>query len=109
MRPPSITFASFVPLRSAGHTPLLTSGRRRISVRSIYHITGCEFSVAQELLVLAKGEGNSGIREWCGRKYAEDSVAQHGTRCRWSQGFLALVLWLHYPCTERLSLPTSRS
>ena len=26
-------------------------------------LTGCEFSIAQELLVLAKGEDNSGIRE----------------------------------------------
>ena len=43
-------------------------------------ITGCEFSVAQELLVLAKIEGNSGIRAWRGQKNAEDSVAQHGTR-----------------------------
>src|SRR5712691_10368517 len=28
-----------------------------------YNLTGCEFSVAQELLVLAKVEGNSGLRE----------------------------------------------
>jgi hypothetical protein len=37
---------------------------------------------SEELLVLAKVEGNSGIREWCGQKNAEDSVAQHGTRCK---------------------------
>ena len=45
-------------------------------------ITGCEFSVAQELLVLAKVEENSGIREWDSQKNAEDSVAQHGAKCR---------------------------
>ena len=48
----------------------------------MYHIAGCEFSVVQELLVLATVEGNSGIREWCGQKNAEDSVAQPDTRCR---------------------------
>jgi hypothetical protein len=31
--------------------------------RTLYDITDCEFSVAQELLVLAKVEGNSGRRE----------------------------------------------
>jgi hypothetical protein len=45
-------------------------------------VTGCEFSIEQELLVVASVEGNSGIREWCDQKNAEDSVAQHGTRCR---------------------------
>jgi hypothetical protein len=45
-------------------------------------LTGCEFSVAQELLVLAKVEENSGIREWDSQKNAEDSVAQHDTKCR---------------------------
>ena len=38
------------------------------------HITGCEFSAAQELLVLAKVEGSS-IREWWGQKNAQDSGA----------------------------------
>jgi hypothetical protein len=31
---------------------------------------------------MAKVEGNSGIRAWCGQKNAEDSVAQHGTKDR---------------------------
>jgi catechol 2,3-dioxygenase-like lactoylglutathione lyase family enzyme len=52
------------------------------AVRFYRDVTGCEFSVAQELLVMAKVEGNSGIRAWCGQKNAEDSVAQHGTKCR---------------------------
>jgi len=32
------------------------------AVRFYRDVTGCEFSVAQELLVMAKVEGNSGIR-----------------------------------------------
>jgi hypothetical protein len=36
---------------------------------------------------MATGEGNSGIRAWCGQKNAEDSVAQHGTRDRRIGGF----------------------
>ena len=39
----------------------ITIRTRWLGGHSIYQITGCEFSVAQELLVLAKGEGNSGI------------------------------------------------
>src|SRR5262245_64781637 len=53
--------------------------RRCIAVTDI---TRCEFSVAQDLLILAKGEGNSGLREWCAQKNAADSVALPGTRCR---------------------------
>jgi hypothetical protein len=45
-------------------------------------ITGCEFSAAQEPLVVATEEGNSSIREWCGQKNAEDSEAQPDTKCR---------------------------
>jgi hypothetical protein len=45
-------------------------------------LTGCEFSAAQELLVVATEEGNSSIREWCGQKNVEDSGAQPGTKCR---------------------------
>jgi len=52
-------------------------------------ITGCEFSAAQALLVVAKGEGNSSIREWGGQKNAEDSGAQSDTKRRGSQGFVA--------------------
>ena len=47
-----------------------------------YVLTGCKFSAAQELLVVATGEGNSSIRAWCGQKNAEDSGAQPGTKCR---------------------------
>ena len=57
---------------------------------------------------MATGEGYSGIRAWCGQKNAEDSVAQHGAKCRGSQDFLALVLLLHCPCMEPLSPSTSR-
>jgi hypothetical protein len=46
------------------------------------YITGCEFSAALTLFVLANVEGNSRIRAWCGQKNAEDSVAQHGTKDR---------------------------
>ena len=46
------------------------------------HLTGYEFSAAQELLVLAKVEGNSSIREWCSQKNAEDSGAQPDTKHR---------------------------
>jgi hypothetical protein len=45
-------------------------------------LTRCEFSVAQDLLILAKVEGNSGLPEWCGQKNAADFVALPGTRCR---------------------------
>ena len=48
----------------------------------MYNITGCEFSAAQELLVVATEEGNSSIQEWCGQKNAEDPGAQPGTQCR---------------------------
>ena len=46
------------------------------------HLTGCEFSATQELLVLVTEEGNSSIRERCGQRNAEDSGAQPGTKCR---------------------------
>jgi hypothetical protein len=36
--------------------------------RSIYHRSGCEFSVTPKLLAWAKVEGNSVIRERCGQK-----------------------------------------
>jgi hypothetical protein len=48
----------------------------------LFLLTGCEFSIAQELLVLAKGEGNNGRRAWCGEKNVEDVVAQPGTKYR---------------------------
>jgi uncharacterized protein (TIGR02453 family) len=55
----------------------------RVFVASgVWHLTGCEFSAAQELLVVATEEGHSSIREWCGQKNAEDSGAQSGTKCR---------------------------
>src|SRR2546429_8151136 len=72
-------------------------------------LSGYEFSVAQQLLVLAKGEGNRGIRAWCGQKHAEHSVAHPSTRYRGSQDFLVRVLMLHDPCMEQLSPSTSRS
>ena len=50
--------------------------------RVIFLLTGCEFSAAQELLVLATGEGHSSLREWCGQKNAEDSGAQPDTKRR---------------------------
>src|SRR5438034_4676115 len=45
---------------------MLTSGEPDRGMPLPKHLTGCEFSMAQALLVLAKGEGNSGIREWGG-------------------------------------------
>src|SRR3954447_8950718 len=46
------------------------------------HLTGCEFSAAQELLVVATEEAEDGIRDWCSQKNAEDSGAQPGTQYR---------------------------
>ena len=57
------------------------------------NITGCEFSAAQELLVVATEEGKSSIREWCGQKNAEDSghsLAQNAGDRR--------VFWLGRSC-----------
>jgi hypothetical protein len=45
-------------------------------------VTGCACSVAQELLVLANGEANSGKRERWGQHHADDAMAQQGTRGR---------------------------
>jgi len=45
-----------------------------ISVQ-LSELTGCEFSVAQELLVSATVEGSSDIQQWDGQKNVEDSVA----------------------------------
>src|SRR5262252_4599230 len=45
-------------------------------------LTGCEFSAAQELLVVAKVEGSSSIREWWDQKNAQDSGAQPDTKRR---------------------------
>jgi hypothetical protein len=45
-------------------------------------LTGCEFSAAQELLVVGTEEGHSSIRERRGQKNAEDSGAQPGTKRR---------------------------
>ena len=53
----------------------------RVTIK-IFLITGCEFSAAQELLVLATGEGNSSMREQCGQKNAEDSGAQSDIKRR---------------------------
>jgi hypothetical protein len=64
-------------------------------------LTGCEFSAAPELLVLAKVEGNSSIREWCGQNNAKDSGAQPDTKRRGSQGFFSGM--------EQLCLTASRS
>jgi hypothetical protein len=50
---------------------------------------GCEFSVAQELLLLAPGEATAAYESGVGRKNAEGSVAPPGTRGRESQGSLA--------------------
>src|SRR5215831_291257 len=71
-------------------------------------ITGCEFSAAQELLVVAIGEGSS-IREWWDQKNAQDSGAQPDTQQRGSQDFLAWNLLL--PCVgmEQLCPLTSSS
>jgi hypothetical protein len=44
----------------------------------INELTGCEFFVAQELLVLATVEGNSGIRERGGQKNAGHSRTDVG-------------------------------
>jgi uncharacterized protein YhfF len=60
----------------------LSSTRNPLEDMRAIVITGCEFSAAQELLVLATGEGNSSIREWCGQKNAEDSGAQPDTKRR---------------------------
>ena len=49
---------------------------------SNFHVTRCEFSAAQELLVVAKGEGSSSIREWWDQKNAQDSGAQPDTQRR---------------------------
>jgi IS1 family transposase len=55
-------------------------GRRKDEV--FLQLTGCEFSAAQELLIVATEEGNSSRREWCDQKKAEDSGVQPGTTCR---------------------------
>ena len=47
-----------------------------------YLIIGCEFSAAQELLVLATGEGDNSIRKWCDQKNAENSNIQPDTKRR---------------------------
>jgi hypothetical protein len=52
------------------------------NLSAMTHITGCEISAAQELLVVATEEGHSSIRAWCGQKNAKDSGAQPGTQCR---------------------------
>src|SRR5262252_7998572 len=49
---------------------------------SLWVLTGCEFPAAQELLVLATGEGNSSMRERWGQKKAEDSGAPSDTKRR---------------------------
>jgi hypothetical protein len=51
-------------------------------IHQLFNVTGCEFSAAQELLVVATEEGNRSIRKWCGQKKAEASGAQPGTKCR---------------------------
>src|SRR5215831_98290 len=65
--------------------PLAEYQRRRRALEEkmqVLDITGCEFSAAQELLVLATGEGHSSLREWCGQRNAEDSGAQPDTKRR---------------------------
>ena len=69
---------------------------------------GCEFSVAQALLLLAPGEANSGIRERGGQNNAEGSVAPLGTRGRDSQGSLARVLVRHGSCREHAFSPSCK-
>ena len=44
-----------------------------------YECTGCECSVAQELLAWAKVKGTSGVREWCRQTKGWDSEAERGT------------------------------
>ena len=44
-----------------------------------YECTGCEFSVAQELLAWAKVKGTSGVREWCRQTKGWNSEAERET------------------------------
>ena len=69
---------------------------------------GCEFSVAQELLLLAPGEATAAYESGVGRTNAEGSVAQPGTRGRESQGSLARVLVLHGSCREHAFSPSCK-
>jgi class 3 adenylate cyclase len=50
--------------------PVLVLGTARPGLRNTWsdytYLTGCEFSAAQELLVVATEEGNRSIRAWCG-------------------------------------------
>src|SRR5215813_9703298 len=78
-------------------------------VMVVFSITGCEFSAAQELLVVATGEGNSSIRAWGGQKNAEDSGAQSDTKRRGAQGFVAWVPLLPGSGMEQLYPLTSSS
>ncbi len=57
--------------------------------------TGCEFSVAQKLLALAKVEDNSGIRERCGQKNGEALCQSMGRECASSQRFFVRALLMH--------------
>jgi IS1 transposase len=82
-------------------------GRRKDEV--FLQLTGCEFSAAQELLIVATEEGHSSRREWCAQKKAEDSGVPPGTTCRCSRGVFARALVLHCPGMAQLSSATSSS
>ena len=68
---------------SSGPQRLPEWNTRAAGIQAFYFkVTGCGFSAAHELVIVATGEGNSSTREWCGQKNAEDSGAQAGTKCR---------------------------
>src|SRR6266571_6615566 len=65
------------------------------------------YAVAQEPLVLANGEANSGRRERWGQPQADDAMGQQSTRGRRSQAVLTWALVLHCPCRASLSVPAA--
>jgi len=64
-----------------GCEPRIARCARTEGSKSVIELTW-KFSAAQELLVVATGEGSSSIREWWDQKNAQDSGVQPDTKRR---------------------------
>ncbi len=70
-----------LPTCPMAHLIIGQTGFTLAALETFFHITGCEFYVAQKLLAWATVEGNRCIRDQYGQKNACYSVAERGREC----------------------------